>query len=262
METLPNLEVVRAVATTVRAMAAEADEPTPPTLEVRFSKFDSWYEICSGWEGNFMERTMPGAFKKTIVERRDQIKVLFDHGFDPTIGNKVLGSITDLREDPDSPVGIVDMFDTSYNEDLIPGLKAGVYGSSMRMRVVKDEWNDQPKVSAYNPKALPERTIREVMLFEFGPVTFPASPESTASARSMTDEFYAEMRSHDPERVDTLRSRATQLALHRSEQPPASTAEPVVAAETAPIEPPVRHSEGMTPGERRQRLYPNLTERN
>ena len=267
METLPNFEVVRAVATTIRAIE-QADggpdqEEAMPTLEVRFSKFDEWYEIDSIWEGKFLERTVPGAFKKTITERRDQIKVLFDHGFDPSIGNKVLGSITDLREDPDSPVGVVALFDTHYNEDLVPGLKAGVYGSSMRMRVIKDEWNDQPGPSKYNPKGIPERTIREVALFEFGPVTFPAHPSSTASVRSMPDEFYASMRAHDPEKVDTLaRSRESLTALHRNEQPAPATAEPAAAATPATIEPPARHSEGMTPGDRRRRLNPILTERN
>lgn len=261
METLPNLEVVRAVASTVRAK--DAADGGMPTMEVRFSAFDKWYEINSMWEGNFIERTEAGSFAKTIAESRSQIKSLFDHGYDPTIGNKVLGEIVDLREDPDSPVGDVALFDTSYNRDLLPGLKAGVYGSSMRMRVIKDEWNDAPPISEHNPKGIPERTIKEVRLFEFGPVTFPANPESTASVRSMTDDFYAAMRARDPEKVDALmRSRQSLIALRNEEQPAAATAPVVVAAEPAAPEPPVGHSEGLTPGERRRRLYPTLTERN
>lgn len=261
METLPNLEVVRATASTVRAK----DEPAGggmPTMEVRFSAFDKWYEIDSFWEGNFIERTAPGAFTKTISESRSQIKSLFNHGFDPQIGQKVLGDIADLREEPDSPVGDVDLFDTSYNRDLLPGLKAGVYGSSMRMRVVKDEWDDDPGVSEHNPKGIPERTIKEVRLFEFGPVTFPANPESSASVRSMTDEFYAEMRSRDPERVDALvRSRDSLIALHRADGAATAATEPVAAAEPATVEPAASHSGGLTAGERRQRLYPFLNER-
>ena len=260
METLPNLEVVRATASAVRALAA--DSSAMPTMEVRFSAFGTWYEINSMWEGNFLERTDRGAFSKTIAESRDSIKVLFDHGFDPSIGNKVLGPIDDLREDPDSPVGVVPLFDTSYNRDLLPGLEAGVYGSSMRMRVVKDEWNDDPGVSAHNPKGIPERTIKEVRLFEFGPVTFPANPASTAGVRSMTDEFYATMRTRDPEKVDALaRSRESMTALHRSEQPDPSTVQPEVAAEPITPEPAESHSEGLTPGERRRRLQPTIGER-
>ena len=112
-------------------------------MVVRFSQFDTWYEIDSFWEGTFLERTVKGAFKQTIKEDRDQVKVLYDHGFDGQIGNKVLGPITDLREDDDSPVGEVPLFDTSYNRDLLPGLEAGVYGSSFRFRVTADKWDDE-----------------------------------------------------------------------------------------------------------------------
>lgn len=254
METLPNLEIVRAVP---RAVSAKDDAGQQPLLEVRFSKFGEWYEINSFFEGNFMERTEAGAFAKTIDESRGQVKVLFNHGYDPAIGTKVLGTIEDLREDEDTPVGEVRMFDTSYNRDLLPGLRAGVYGSSMRMRVVKDEWSKAPERSEFNPKGLPERTIKEVRLFEFGPVTFPANPEATSGVRSMTDEYYAEMRSRDPERVDELkRSRESMIALHRPEQPAETTARTDGAAEPATAEPQT-HSDGLTPGERRRRLHLN-----
>ena len=257
MEPLPNLEVVRAVPSTVRAKATDADGM--PSMEVRFSRFDEWYEIDSFFEGNFLERTAPGAFAKTISEQRDHIRTLFDHGFDPSIGNKVLGEITDLREDKDSPVGEVQLFDTSYVRDLLPGLKAGVYGSSMRMRVMKDEWVKAPESSDHNPKGLPERTIKEVRLYEFGPVTFPANPQSTASVRSATDDYYRALRARDPQLVDDLtRSRQSQIALIRDQQPPAGTARTEGAAEPATTEPAKSHSGGLTPGDRRKRLTPSL----
>lgn len=256
MQTLPNLDVVRAASSVVRAKAS--DDGGMPTMEVRFSAFDKWYEIDSFWEGTFLERTAPGAFAKTITESRSQIRSLFNHGFDPQIGQKVLGNIADLREESDSPVGDVKLYDTSYNRDLLPGLEDGAYGSSMRMRVVKEEWNDDPGISDHNPKGLPERTIKEVRLFEFGPVTFPANPDSTASVRSLTDAFYAELRAHDPQRVDDLvRSRDSLNALHRSEQPATATGQGVEAAEPANTEP-ARHSDGLTNAQRRERLHPSL----
>lgn len=252
MQTLPELEVVRAVATTVRAAPADGDEPR--RMEVRFSEFDRWYEIDSIWEGHFLERTVPGAFAKTISESRDQVKVLFNHGFDPQIGSKVLGTIDDLREDPDSPVGDVDLFDTtSYVRDLLPGLEAGVYGSSFRMKVTRDEWNKSPGVSEHNPQGLPERTIKEVRLFEFGPVTFPANPASTASVRSMTDAYVEGMRSRDPLWVDEL----TRCRDAHNRTSPVRTAGD--AAENPPPAPASSHPGGLSAGERRQRLNPNLT---
>lgn len=268
MELLPSLDVVRAAKAPARAVTRDADGAMP-IMEVRFSAYGEWYEINSHWEGHFMERTELGAFAKTIAESGSQVRCLFNHGFDPQIGEKVLGEITDLREEVDSPVARVPLFDTSYNHDLLPGLESGQYGSSMRMQVVKDEWNDDPGASDHNPKGLPERTIKEVRLFELGPVTWPANPSSTASipVRSMTDEYYAGMRSRDPERVDALmRSRESLISLHRLEQPADATA-PEVRAEEPAAEPDESRTEdvaplaGLTPGARRQRLNPFL-ERN
>lgn len=236
--TLPDLDLVRAVPTSVRATDGDGD--AMPTMVVRFSAFDRWYEIESWWEGRFLERTVKGAFKKTIREQRDQVKVLYDHGFDFQIGNKVLGPIDDLREDPDGPVGEVPLFDTSYNRDLRPGIEAGVYGSSFRFRVIKEEWNDEPDRSEHNPDGLPERTIKEVRLYEFGPVTFPANPDSTVGVRSLTDSYYERLRSRDPARVDQLRSRVSLL------RTPDAPAAPALAPKGAApqLDEPARHSSG------------------
>jgi hypothetical protein len=196
METLRDVDLVRAVPALGEMRADEAGGM--PTMVVRFSKFDTWYEVSSFWEGDFLERTVRGTFKRTIREDRTSMRVLFNHGFDGYIGDKVLGPINDLREDPDSPTGEVPLFDTAYNRELLPGLEANAYGSSFRMRVIRDEWNDEPGASDHNPKGLPERTIKEVRLFEFGPVTFPANPDATASVRSITDDYYEKLQQRDP----------------------------------------------------------------
>lgn len=192
----PEVAVIRAVADTPEFRAASQGGDLG-TLVVRFSRFNTWYRVDSMWEGTFLERTLPGAFAQTIAEDRSGMRVLYDHGFDPQIGNKVLGPITDLREEADSPVGDVPLFDTTYNRDLLPGLQAGVYGSSFRMRVLEESWNDEPGMSAYNPQGIPERSITRVKVMEFGPVTFPANPDSTAGMRSMTDQYYDRLRQRD-----------------------------------------------------------------
>ena len=251
METLPGFEVVRAVAPRPMVTRAADDDGAMPTMEIRFSAFGKWYEIDSFWEGRFLERTERGAFAKTIREAGDRVKVLFNHGFDPSVGQKVLGAVEDLREDSDSPVGVVPMFDTTYNRDLLPGLEAGVYGSSMRMRVIKDEWNDEPGRSDHNPDGIPERTIKEVRLVEFGPVTFPANPDSTAGVRSMTDTYYEQLRSQDPHQVEELaRARQTRTPVRGAAD---GTPQGDGAARTTADEPPAGHS-GLTPAQRRERI--------
>lgn len=253
METLPGLEVVRAATAPVRALTTDQ---AMPTLEVRFSPFDVWYEIDSYWEGRFLERTKRGAFAKTIQESATAVRSLFNHGYDPQIGDKVLGTVEDLREDADTAVGDVALFDTSYVRDLLPGLEAGQYGSSMRMSVVKEEWVDEPEPSDYNPRGLPERTITEARLFEFGPVTWPANPNATAGVRSATDDYYERLRSRDPHRVDELmRARDSRTPLRAAAG--STTAAADEAAEPKASEPGSTHS-GLTPAQRRERIYPSL----
>ncbi|MEU9506487.1 HK97 family phage prohead protease [Micromonospora sp. NPDC048170] len=156
-------------------------------LELRFSPFNKWYEVYTPWEGRFLERTVRGAFAQTIQDLRRSdgtysVKTLFNHGADPNIGGKLLGTTTYLAEEADSPAMRVALYDTSYNRDLLPGLKAGAYGSSFMFAVDEDTWDHDPKRSPKNPNGLPERTIRRVTLYEAGPVTFPANPAATAQA--------------------------------------------------------------------------------
>jgi HK97 family phage major capsid protein/HK97 family phage prohead protease len=210
------------------AGATRADDAAMPTMTGHFSTFNDWYEVNSVFEGRFLERVAPGAFKKTIRESRGQMKVLYDHGQDPQIGNKILGPITELREDEVGPYFEVPLFDTSYNRDLAPGLDAGVYGTSFRFHVEKDIWDHSPERSESNPEGLPERTITEIRNHEFGPVTFPANPKADIGIRSTTDAFYK--RSRDPEQFEELlrsaqvaRTPAMAGAAARSDEPPPAT---------------------------------------
>jgi HK97 family phage major capsid protein/HK97 family phage prohead protease len=224
--------VARAMA---EAIEAETRADAMPTMTGHFSTFNSWYEVDSVVEGHFLERVGPGAFDKTISESRGQMKVLYDHGQDPTIGNKVLGSIDDLRTDRTGPKYTVSLFDTSYNRDLVPGLQAGVYGSSFRFTVEKDTWDHTPSRSRDNPAAIPERTINEARVYEFGPVTFPANPQATAGIRATTDDFYR--RSRDPEGYEALlrsarSARTPQGAATPSTEPPTGTPSEPPASDT------------------------------
>lgn len=256
--TLPDMDLVRTWHLPVRAAAA--DSGSLGLMEVRFSTFGTWYEIDSWYEGRFLESTQRGAFAKTIKESGARTKVLFNHGHDFHIGEKLLGQVETLSEEDDSPVGLVPLFDTSYNRDLLPGLLAGAYGSSFMFRVVQDKWNDDPGRSAHNPDGLPERTITEVRLLEFGPVTWPANPDATSGMRcvSGTDRYYEELRSRDPQRVEELRSRVSALRTSVP-APAASSTEPEPEAAPEPTtEPATGHSGGLTPAQRRERLYPTL----
>jgi HK97 family phage prohead protease len=119
----------------------------------------------------------PGSFSKTLKDRGDKVKVLFNHGFDPSIGDKPLGKPQVMREDKRGLYVEVPLDDTSYNRDLVASLRSGALdGMSFRFSVVREDVDDSAD--------MPVRTLREVKLYEFGPVTFPAYEATTAGVRA------------------------------------------------------------------------------
>jgi phage head maturation protease len=84
---------------TAGAFELRANNEGGPVLSGHAAVFNTWTEINSAFEGRFLERLAPGAFAKTISENRDRIRVLFQHGKDPQIGDKPLGPLRTLEED-------------------------------------------------------------------------------------------------------------------------------------------------------------------
>jgi phage head maturation protease len=131
--------------------------------------------------------------------------VLFQHGPDPSVGNQPLGSIVELGEDERGAHHTVNLIDTAYVRELIPALDAGLYGASFRFRPMKVDVDDNPKSCRENPEGLPECTVLEASVTEFGPVTFPAYASATAGLRTagITDEL-ALATLADADRLDQL----------------------------------------------------------
>jgi HK97 family phage prohead protease len=177
-----------------------------PTLVGHLAVFNQWAEINSVVEGHFLERIDPGAFTKTIMESRDSMRVLFQHGKDPTIGDKPLGPIRSLEVDAEGLAYEVPLLDTSYNRDIVAMLSADppVLGSSFRFKVMRESVDRKPTRSDHNPRRLPERTVQEVRMQEFGPVTFPAYSGAKAGLRSLTDRMMLPEARMDTEDLGTL----------------------------------------------------------
>lgn len=167
------------------------DDGTGRTLHGHFAVFDRWTTIDSWYEGKFMERVRPGSFKHTFKTRSP--KVLYDHGHDPSIGNKPLGAPDVLREDSTGAYYESELFDAGYVNELVPALRAGQLGASFRFKVTAEEWREPKKETDHNPLKLPERSITGVDLYEFGPVTFPAYDDATAGVRSGSDRFIEQL---------------------------------------------------------------------
>jgi hypothetical protein len=71
--------------------------------------------------------------------------------------------------------------------DQCGGWASHPHGASFRFRVTREHVVQTSDASTYNPLALPERTIQEARVMEFGPCTFPAYQGATAGVRSLTD---------------------------------------------------------------------------
>jgi hypothetical protein len=266
MRSMRGLYVIRGGAAAPRLAAAPAradvpDAADPPadgrlgTLEVDFSRFDTWYEIDSFWEGQFLERVQRGSFRKTMREQGSAVKVLFNHGFDMFLDNKAL-SVPEVLEERDEFAHLEGPLFRGTPELIVEGLRAGAYGSSFMFEVLGEKWNREPEKSEQNPEGLPERTITQVRLFEAGPVTWPANPDATAGLRCGTDWYAEQVHKRDRDQYDELvRSFTAFRALHGLSTPdPGAATRPAQEPDTpASDKPSDRHVDGPAAA-RRQRL--------
>jgi len=102
-----------------------------------------------------------GSFKKTIQERGNKVKILFDH-------EHLIGSSIELREDDHGVFGRGKLnLDVEKAKEAYEFMKDGTLdGLSFGFRTIKEGFVNGV------------RQIKEVMLYEFGPNTFPANDEA------------------------------------------------------------------------------------
>lgn len=167
-------EHIRSVPFELRATDEDSDGLT---LEGYGTTFDDFYDV-EDWLGIYRERVAKGAFAKTIKERRGLIRVQYDHGHHPVLGSIPIGSLQDIREDGHGLFVSVRLHDNWMTEPVRDAVKSqAVSGMSIRFQTTKDEWNYDA-----DPE---ERTIREVKLYEVGPVAFPANEATSVALRSL-----------------------------------------------------------------------------
>jgi uncharacterized protein len=149
------------------------------------------------WEGTFDEDIARGAFKKSLAERTPVLQ--FDHGRHPMVGSIPLGSFEALSEDESGLHVVARLHDNWLVQPVRDAIKSqAIPGMSFRFSVVKDEWRDAAgkvipadqveralmRSDRNDPNSIPKRTLREVKLYEVGPVVFPAYAETSVGVRS------------------------------------------------------------------------------
>lgn len=169
---------------TLRGYAAVFNQPT---------RIDSW-------EGRFDEVIDRRAFNKTLRERKPIMQ--WNHGFDPAVGQIPIGVYERLTPDDHGLDVEGPLADDPVAERVRIAIKTGaVTGMSFKFRVLRDEWRDGKGKLIKDPQTLykliyssqepedgvPTRTIKEIALYEAGPVSTPAYSQTTVGVRSRDD---------------------------------------------------------------------------
>lgn len=126
------------------------------------------------WRGA-VERVMPGAFSAAIT--RDDVRGLYNHDPSAILGRTKAGTMR-LRDSDEGLVYEIEPSNTTTYRDVAEHLRRGdIDGSSFAFRVTKEEWRQESD-------ELEIREIREVELFDVGPVTYPAYQGASSGFRS------------------------------------------------------------------------------
>jgi HK97 family phage prohead protease len=127
--------------------------------------------------GGFQEVIMPGAFSDTLTE---DVRALMNHDANLILGRTIAGTLK-LAEDNIGLLYEIDPPETSYAKDLLLSIQRGdIDQSSFGFQVLAESWKPP---SDTNP--LPIRVLHRVKLFDVSPVTFPAYPTTSVSARTL-----------------------------------------------------------------------------
>ena len=154
-----------------------ADEIRVDENKMEIEGYGAKFRVYSEDLGGFTERISEGAFKKTIKE--NDIRSLFNHDSNYVLARTKNKSLT-LQEDGKGLFFNAKLPDTTYARDLVANIKAkNITQNSFGFKTVLDKWN----------KDMTKRELLEVRLFDVGPVTFPAYPQTTVSARSILDMY-------------------------------------------------------------------------
>lgn len=146
-----------------------------PVVEGYAVLWDSWSEDLGG----FRERFMRGAFAKSI--EKGDLRVLWQHNGEYVFGRNTAGT-AEFEEDDKGLRYRATPPDTQWARDALESIRRGdVTQNSFAFRARRngDEW--------LLKDAMAYRTVTDAELYEVGPQTFPAYPDTSVAVRSMRE---------------------------------------------------------------------------
>lgn len=132
---------------------------------------------------DLIERIAKGTFDRTIREDQD-VRGLKNHNPDQMLGRTASGTMT-LSVDKVGLVFRIDPPDTQAGRDTVAEIRRGdISGSSFSFQILVEEWREE-LADPDEPDGLKItiRTIKDVRLFDTGPVTFPAYTGTDSAVR-------------------------------------------------------------------------------
>lgn len=140
--------------------------------------FNAETVIWDAWR----ESVEQGAYAKTIQE--GDIRALFNHDPNIVLGRNQSGTLR-LSEDDRGLLAHISAPDNEWGRPVRDAIqRRDVTGMSVMFEVVKFQWIRGDAET----KELPRRIIKEARLYDVGPVTFPAFPQTSIAARSDGDD--------------------------------------------------------------------------
>jgi HK97 family phage prohead protease len=192
-----------------RAYTFDAATSDGHTLEGYAAVFGSVARVpAMGNAPEFDEVIERGAFTRTLSGRTPVLQ--FDHGMDPRTGTVPIGAFEEIRPDDRGLYVKARLFDNPVVEPIRQAIEGGaIRGMSIKMRVNDDHW-------ARRGTDVDLRSVREVELWELGPVVHPVYEATSVGVRSMLafletedrerliQELAEHLRDHEPALRGTL----------------------------------------------------------
>jgi HK97 family phage prohead protease len=156
-------------------LRVKRNEDGSATVGGHAAVFDRWSENLGG----FVEKIAPGAFKAAL--KGADVRALKNHDANLILGRTSAGTLR-LKEDKEGLYMEYDSPDVSYARDLLVSIERGdITGQSFGFTVTGQAWEDEDK-------DLAKRTITEIgELYDVGPVTFPAYPDTDVAVRALDE---------------------------------------------------------------------------
>jgi len=131
--------------------------------------------------GMFRERIVPGAFARSLQDAARDVFALWQHDTSMPLARRSKGTLR-ISEDAKGLAVEIDLPDTSYGRDVAANVRSGLVDKMSFGFSVPPGGDTMTKERDEN--GLPIRELRDVDLFEVSPVTLPAYPDTSLSARS------------------------------------------------------------------------------